>query len=286
MNSLMELWSLVDFVQPGLLGKLQIFNEELAIPISQGSQASSSPLQVATALRCAEEVRNIVRPILLRRLKSEVQLITTEKKEHVLFIKMTSEQEATYQKYLNSNYVQRIFVGGMGCFGALQKLRQIVSHPFFVGDKEGKISDSDIALAIKKVTLSGKMLALASLLGAWRRQNRKVLVFTQSLASLRMIVGMCERNNLPCSSISGKTAVGSRQHIVNVFNDSDEAFCLALTSRVGGVGLNIHGATRSVIFEPDWNPGQDEQVDRFVNHFIIKHPILLGSGKNTSPSAD
>lgn len=56
MNSLVELWSLVDFVQPGLLGKLEIFNQELGIPITQGSQSTSSTIQVATALRCAEEV--------------------------------------------------------------------------------------------------------------------------------------------------------------------------------------------------------------------------------------
>ncbi len=86
----------------------------------------------------------------------------------------------------------------MRCFGALQKLRQIVSHPFFMGDADGKISDSDIALATKKITLSGKMVALASLLGAWRRQKRKVLVFTQSVASLKLIVGMCLKNGLPC----------------------------------------------------------------------------------------
>ena len=105
------------------------------------------------------------------------------------------------------------------------------------------------------------MVALISLLSAWRKQNRKVLVFTQAVSSLKLIIGMCAKNGFPCASISGKTVVGSRQTIVNNFNESEDAFCLVLTSRVGGIGLNIHGASRSIIFEPDWNPGQDEQVN-------------------------
>ena len=80
------------------------------------------------------------------------------------------------------------------------------------------------------------------------------------MPSVELIEAMCHRNDLPCSAITGKTPVGQRQEIVNFFNESEESFGLVMTSRVGGVGLNIHGATRSVIFEPDWNPGQDDQA--------------------------
>ena len=62
---------MIDFVQPGLLGKHAVFNEQLALPIQLGSQAKASHLQIATALRCAEEVRTLIKPILLRRLKSQ-----------------------------------------------------------------------------------------------------------------------------------------------------------------------------------------------------------------------
>ena len=72
---------------------------------------------------------------------------------------------------------------------------------------------------------------------------------------------MCETNDLPHASIHGSVLVSQRQTIINEFNEEhSDLFCLVLTSRVGGIGLNIHGASRAVIFEPDWNPGQDEQA--------------------------
>lgn len=260
MNSLTELWSLIDFSQPGLLGKLEVFSAELAIPIQQGSLAGSNHLQIVTGLRCAEELRSIVKPLLLRRLKSDIQEVFVEKSDNVLFIKMTEEQDEVYRRYLRTERVKDALLGGAHCFGILQKLRQLVSHPFFLGDETGKVTDNQIYRAIRKPTQSGKMQALMSLLGGWRKQKRKILVFTHSLPSLKMITGMCEQNNLPVLSICGHTAVGSRQMLIDEFNDSCDAFCMVMTSRVGGVGLNIHGATRTVIFEPDWNPGQDEQA--------------------------
>ena len=68
---------------------------------------------------------------------------------------------------------------------------------------------------------------------------------------------MMNQVDLPHRHISGSVQVNRRQTIINEFNDPEsDVFCLVMTSRVGGVGLNIHGASRAVIFEPDWNPGQ------------------------------
>ena len=89
---------------------------QLAIPISQGSHANSSPLQIGTALRCAEEVRNLIKPVMLRRLKSQVDLVVSEKQEHVLFIKMKKAQASVYTKYLESDAVKRVLNGDTRCF--------------------------------------------------------------------------------------------------------------------------------------------------------------------------
>ena len=176
MNSLTELWSLVDFVQPGLLGKLEVFSVELSVPIQQGSLAGANQLQIVTGLKCAEELRAIVKPLLLRRLKSDINLVKVEKSDNVLFIKMTEEQEAVYQSYLGTQRVREALLEGAHCFGILAKLRQLVSHPYFVGDQEtGKITEEQISRSIKKPLISGKMQALLSLLGGWRKQKRKVL---------------------------------------------------------------------------------------------------------------
>lgn len=106
-------------------------------------------------------------------MKTEVNLVSSEKKEHVLFVKMTEKQDKVYQKFINSREVQEIFLNGHRCFGALAKMRQIVSHPYFIGNEEGKVTQIEIDRAIKRATHSGKIVALASLLGLFCNHSLK-----------------------------------------------------------------------------------------------------------------
>ena len=80
---------------------------------------------------------------------------------------------------------------------------------------------------------------------------------------------MMNQVDLPHRHISGAVQVNRRQTIINEFNDPEsDVFCLVMTSRVGGVGLNIHGASRAVIFEPDWNPGQGKFYEHVIMHDV------------------
>jgi len=106
-NSLAELWSLMDFVVPGRLGTLPVFTAELALPIQAGGYAGASPLQAATAVRCAVTLRDLVGPYLLRRRKADVASSLPSRTERVLFCRLLPAQRELYRAYLASQEVQR-----------------------------------------------------------------------------------------------------------------------------------------------------------------------------------
>ncbi|KAK4408156.1 protein CHROMATIN REMODELING 8 [Sesamum angolense] len=108
-NKLSELWSLFDFVFPGKLGVLPVFEAEFAVPISVGGYANATPLQVSTAYRCAVVLRDLIMPYLLRRMKVDVDAQLPKKTEHVLFCSLTPEQRSLYRAFLASSEV-----GGLG----------------------------------------------------------------------------------------------------------------------------------------------------------------------------
>ncbi|KAL0282390.1 UNVERIFIED_CONTAM: DNA excision repair protein CSB [Sesamum angustifolium] len=99
-NKLSELWSLFDFVFPGKLGVLPVFEAEFAVPISVGGYANATPLQVSTAYRCAVVLRDLIMPYLLRRMKVDVDAQLPKKTEHVLFCSLTPEQRSLYRAFL------------------------------------------------------------------------------------------------------------------------------------------------------------------------------------------
>ncbi|KAE8771632.1 DNA repair and recombination protein RAD26 [Hordeum vulgare] len=99
-NKLSELWSFFDFVFPGKLGVLPVFETEFSIPITVGGYANATPLQVSTAYRCAVVLRDLIMPYLLRRMKVDVNAQLPKKTEEVLFCSLTQEQCATYRAFL------------------------------------------------------------------------------------------------------------------------------------------------------------------------------------------
>ena len=110
-NNLIELWSLFDFVFPGRLGTLPVFQQQFSIPINIGGYANSNNLQVKTAYKCAVVLRDLISPYMLRRLKSDVAKDLPKKNEMVLFVKLTKPQQELYEKFLQSEDLDSILKG-------------------------------------------------------------------------------------------------------------------------------------------------------------------------------
>ncbi|KAF5402100.1 DNA excision repair protein ERCC-6 [Paragonimus heterotremus] len=283
-NNLRELWSLFDFVCPGRLGPLPEFMQQFAIPITQGGYASASPLQVETAYRCACILRDLLTPFLLRRLKADVRIQLPSKSEQVLFCRLTNYQRQLYEEFTESQLCKDLLNGKGNVFSALTMLRKLCNHPDLVTggprdrlmlgpevpeDDQGR---DDVGIVDKYEWTrfgcprrSSKMLVVASLLHTWADQGHKVLLFSQSRRMLNLLERLVLSMGLTYLRMDGTTPVNQRASLIEQFSRSDQStscsvFAFLLTTRVGGLGINLTAASRVLIYDPDWNPTTDLQA--------------------------
>ncbi|XP_054585000.1 DNA excision repair protein ERCC-6 [Eptesicus fuscus] len=265
-NNLRELWSLFDFVFPGKLGTLPVFMEQFSVPITMGGYSNASPVQVKTAYKCACVLRDTINPYLLRRMKSDVKMSLSlpDKNEQVLFCRLTDEQHKVYQNFIDSKEVYRILNGEMQVFSGLVALRKICNHPdlFSGGPKTLRgISDNEPEEdQFGYWKRSGKMIVVESLLKIWHKQGQRVLLFSQSRQMLDILEVFLRAQKYSYLKMDGTTTIASRQPLITRYNEDTSIFVFLLTTRVGGLGVNLTGANRVIIYDPDWNPSTDTQA--------------------------
>ncbi|XP_039629746.1 DNA excision repair protein ERCC-6 [Polypterus senegalus] len=266
-NNLKELWSLFDFTFPGKLGTLPVFMEQFSVPITMGGYANASPVQVQTAYKCACVLRDTINPYLLRRMKADVKtnLSLPDKNEQVLFCRLTECQREIYQSFIDSKEVYQILNGEMQIFAGLISLRKICNHPdlFSGGPKILKGIPDDELKEDEQFGYwkrSGKMIVVESLLRLWHKQGHRVLLFSQSRQMLDILEIFIREQSYTYLKMDGTTTVASRQPLIAQYNENLSIFVFLLTTRVGGLGVNLTGANRVIIYDPDWNPSTDTQA--------------------------
>lgn len=265
-NNLRELWSLFDFVFPGKLGTLPVFMEQFSVPITMGGYANASPVQVKTAYKCACVLRDTINPYLLRRMKSDVKMSLSlpDKNEQVLFCRLTNEQHKVYQNFIDSKEVYKILNGEMQIFSGLVALRKICNHPdlFSGGPKNfGRLPEDELEEdQFGYWKRSGKMIVIESLLKIWHKQGQRVLLFSQSRQMLHILEVFLRAQKYSYLKMDGSTTIASRQPLIARYNEDASIFVFLLTTRVGGIGINLTGANRVIIYDPDWNPSTDMQA--------------------------
>ncbi|KAJ3360588.1 hypothetical protein HDU91_004503 [Kappamyces sp. JEL0680] len=252
-NNLPELWSLYDFVYPGRLGTLPVFKTQFSLPIQMGGYANASNVQVQTAYRCACVLRDFIAPYLLRRMKVDVAQELPKKSEQVLFCKLSQTQRTLYTRYLESDTVAKILNGKYQVLAGIDVLRKICNHPDLLRSKN---QASDFGAAAR----SGKLLVVESLLGMWQAQRHRVLLFCQTRQMLDIVESFVVEKGYKYMRMDGNTAISSRSKMVDTFNKDDTFFLFLLTTKVGGLGINLTGADRVIIYDPDWNPSTDMQA--------------------------
>jgi DNA excision repair protein ERCC-6 len=257
-NNLVELWSLFDFVFPMRLGTLVNFRNQFDIPIRQGGYANASNLQVQTALKCAETLKDAISPYLLQRFKIDVAADLPKKSEQVLFCKLTKLQRQDYQHFLSSGDMNAIMSGRRQVLYGVDILRKICNHPDLQDHKHLSVKPG---YAYGRPEKSGKMQVVGSLLELWKETGHKALLFAQHRIMLdilekyvRSMPGMKYRR------MDGNTPIQQRQSMVDEFNTDPELHVFLLTTKVGGLGINLTGADRVIIYDPDWNPSTDLQA--------------------------
>jgi DNA excision repair protein ERCC-6 len=255
-NSLVDLWSLFDFVFPMRLGNLVSFKNQFEIPIRQGGYASASNLQVQTAAKCAETLKDAISPYLLQRYKADVTSDLPKKSEQVIFCKLTKWQRTVYKRFLGSDDMRSICRGKKNSLFGIDILRKICNHPDLV-DHAFRSHEENYGQG----DLSGKMLVLKGLLEVWRDTGHKTLLFAQTRQMLDIVQKFIRNlGGFNFRRMDGNTAIKDRQSMVDEFNTNPDIHVFLLTTKVGGIGVNLTGADRVIIYDPDWNPSTDMQA--------------------------
>ena len=230
-----ELWSIFDFILPGYLG----------------TQASF--LRRYGGGEHAEELRERIRPFLVRRLKDEVLADLPKKHEQSLYAAMTPEQTRVYDGLMETlrQHVGQALADGslprarMQVLSILLKLRQVCCHPkLFLADYEGT---------------SGKLELLVQTVHNAIASKRRMLIFSQFVGMLQMIRKRLGREGVQCLYLDGETKPEQRQQLCDRFNGGEgKVFLISL--KAGGTGLNLTGADLVIHYDPWWNPATEDQA--------------------------
>ena len=243
-NRLLDLWSIVDFVQPGYLGNQEQFLDTYE---PRGENAESEQ-RIARKRLSAK-----LRPLLLRRLKKHVAKDLPDRIEERLDCPLGDEQRKLYLAELRRSRdqiqhavaEQGLNKSKMHVLAALTRLRQVCCHPSLVGND----------------TASGKTETLFELLDPLVADGQKVLVFSQFVQMLHILEKDCHARNIPTHILTGQTK--DRQSVVNAFQNDKGAGVFLLSLRAAGTGLNLTNASYVVLYDPWWNPAVEAQaIDR------------------------
>lgn len=272
-NNLTELWSLFDFIFPMRLGTLVNFRNQFEIPIKQGGYANASNLQVETALRCAETLKDAISPYLLQRFKVDVAADLPKKTEQVLFCRLTKLQREAYEMFLNSSEMNAIVQGKRQALYGIDLLRKICNHPDLQDHKRLSIQSSYNYGSGAK---SGKMQVVRALLELWRDTGHKTLLFAQHRIMLDILEKFLRTiGNFNFLRMDGNTQIKDRQILVDRFNNDPSLHVFLLTTKVGGLGVNLTGADRVIIYDPDWNPSTDIQARERAWRLGQKREVMI-----------
>lgn len=267
-NRLSELWSIMEFCNPGYLGGAAEFRSRFAVPIERHRDH-----------RRAEALRNLVRPFVLRRLKTDPTVISdlptlVESKEYAT---LTTEQASLYEATVNRmleavDRAEGIQRRGL-VLATLVKLKQICNHPAQLlkeanahaassVDVEDAPSPIELAAAATMSRRSGKTRRLIELLEEVLASGERALVFTQFRRMGHLLTTMLQ-HDLNCETLflHGGTPQNKRQQMIDRFqSDRGEAPVFVLSLKAGGVGLNLTAANHVFHFDRWWNPAVENQA--------------------------
>lgn len=188
-------------------------------------------------------------------MKADVNAQLPSKTEHVLFCSLTTDQRSLYQSFLASSEVEQIFNGERNSLYGIDVMRKICNHPDLL-EREHAAHNPDYGNPER----SGKMKVVKQVLRVWKEQGHRVLLFAQTQQMLDILENFMMGESYTYRRMDGLTPVKQRTALMDEFNNSDEIFIFILTTKVGGLGTNLTGANRVIIFDPDWNPSTDMQV--------------------------
>ncbi|MDC7223666.1 MAG: DEAD/DEAH box helicase [Spirochaetales bacterium] len=244
-NGMIELWSLFDLLEPGLLGTRDMFRRRYQLPMERDGDKTRR-----------DELKKRVTPLMLRRKKEEVLDDLPEKEETLVWLEMGEEQRAVYDKVRRSFLAlieetlkdKDVTQAAMEILTALLRLRQLAVVPALADERYGEVP-------------ACKMDFLEYFLDDLEAEDHRVLIFSQFVSALKIVRERLEQRGTAYAYLDGSTA--NREEVIGDFQRDDGPPVFLISLKAGGVGINLTSADYVLLLDPWWNPAVENQaVDR------------------------
>lgn len=277
-NSLSDIWSQMQFINPNILGSYHNFSKYFKFEIEKKHNYI-----------VLEELKTIINPFLLRRTKQQVISDLPEIEEQIAYCELSEEQEKWYEseksKVRNELLLMESQNNQFNTLNMLTKLRQISNHP--------KLLDTDSTI------VSGKYEEVINYLELLIQSEQKVLIFSSFVSHLMIYEEWCKNHKIKYASLTGETPIAQRKSQVEIFQKDKSVSFFFISLKVGEVGLNLTAASYVLLLDPWWNPfserqaiarahrlGQENKVNviRFVSKNTIEEKIIKLQQRKTALS--
>ncbi|SMR45497.1 unnamed protein product [Zymoseptoria tritici ST99CH_3D1] len=264
-NTLSELSALMDFLMPG-----KIFVDD---QLDLTSEHASTKLA---------ELTDAISPYMIRRTKQKVENDLPPKTEKIIRVELSDVQLEYYKNILTRNYAALNAgnkAGKTSLLNIMMELKKASNHPFMFPNAEDRIlagSDARDDQLKALITSSGKMMLLDQLLTKMKRDGHRVLIFSQMVKMLDILGDYLQLRGHQFQRLDGTIAAGPRRMAIDHFNAKDsQDFCFLLSTRAGGLGINLMTADTVIIFDSDWNPQADLQAMARAHRIGQKKPVTI-----------
>jgi ATP-dependent helicase STH1/SNF2 len=279
-NSLPELWALLNFVLPTIFKSVTSFDEWFNTPFANTGGQDKMELSEEEQLLVIRRLHTVLRPFMLRRLKRDVEKDLPDKQERVIKCNFSALQAKLYKQLGTHN---RIMVndssgkktGMRGLSNMLMQLRKLCNHPFVFEEVETQMSPGSSVNDLIWRT-AGKFELLDRILPKFQKTGHRVLMFFQMTAIMDIMEDYMRYKGVQFLRLDGSTKADDRSELLKEFNAPNSPyFCFLLSTRAGGLGLNLQTADTVIIYDSDWNPHQDLQAQDRAHRIGQKNEVRI-----------
>jgi ATP-dependent helicase STH1/SNF2 len=279
-NNLPELWALLNFVLPNIFKSVKSFDEWFNTPFANTGGQDRMDLSEEEQLLVIRRLHKVLRPFLLRRLKKDVEKDLPDKQERVIKCRFSALQAKLYKQLVTHNKMAVTDgkggkTGMRGLSNMLMQLRKLCNHPFVFEPVEDQMNPTRMSNDLLWRT-AGKFELLDRILPKFRATGHRVLMFFQMTQIMNIMEDFLRLRGMKYLRLDGSTKSDDRSELLKQFNaPGSEYFCFLLSTRAGGLGLNLQTADTVIIYDSDWNPHQDLQAQDRAHRIGQKNEVRI-----------
>ena len=279
-NNLPELWALLNFVLPTIFKSVKSFDEWFNTPFANTGGQDKMELTEEEQLLVIRRLHKVLRPFLLRRLKKDVEKDLPDKQERVIKCKSSALQAKIYKQLVTYNKISVSDgkggkTGIRGLSNMLMQLRKLCNHPFVFEQVEDQMNPSKTNNDLLWRT-AGKFELLDRMLPKFRATGHRILMFFQMTQIMNIMEDFLRLRGMEYLRLDGSTKSDDRSELLAKFNAPNSPyFCFLLSTRAGGLGLNLQTADTVIIYDSDWNPHQDLQAQDRAHRIGQKNEVRI-----------